>query len=122
VVKLIEEGVIYEMKEILKNILDWLEPKVNYADLRFVRTEKENIEVENGILSSYNVSTSRGVGIRVLVDGAWGFAASNNLNKASLQKTAAKALDIARASALTKKEDVKLAQSGRIRQGFGEGN
>jgi len=53
------------MKEMLKNILDWLEPKVSYADLRFVQTEKESIEVENGILSSYNVSTNRGVGIRV---------------------------------------------------------
>jgi len=101
------------MKKILKNILDWLEPKVNYADLRFVQTEKENIEVENGILSSYNVSTSRGVGIRVLADGAWGFAASNNLDKASLQETAAKALDIARASALTKKEDVRLASEDK---------
>ena len=48
-----------------------------------------------------------------MVDGAWGFAASNNLNKASLQKTAAKALDIARASALTKKEDVKLAHEDK---------
>ncbi|OFW52701.1 MAG: peptidase C69 [Actinobacteria bacterium RBG_13_35_12] len=101
------------MKKILKDILDWLELKVSYADLRFVQTEKENIEVENGILSSYNVSTDRGVGIRVLADGAWGFAASNNLDKASLQETAAKALDIARASALTKKEDVKLAHEDR---------
>ena len=42
-VKLKEKGVIYEMKKILKNILDWLEPKVNYADLRFVQTEKESI-------------------------------------------------------------------------------
>jgi len=97
------------MKEILKNILDWLEPKVNYADLRFVQTEEENIEVEDGILSSYNVLTNRGVGMRVLADGAWGFAASNNLDKISLLKTAAKALDIARASALSKKEDIKLA-------------
>ncbi|MBA7585091.1 hypothetical protein ES695_11025 [Candidatus Atribacteria bacterium 1244-E10-H5-B2] len=97
------------MKEILKNILDWLELKVSYADLRFVQTEKENIEVENGILSSYNVLTNRGVGIRVLANGAWGFAASNNLDKASLQEAAAKALDIARASALTKKEDIRLA-------------
>lgn len=101
------------MKEVLKNILDWLESKVSYADLRFVQTEKENIEVENGILSSYNVSTNRGVGIRVLADGAWGFSASNNLDKISLQETAAKALDIARASVLTKKEDIRLAQEDK---------
>ncbi|MHC2994671.1 MAG: TldD/PmbA family protein [Candidatus Atribacteria bacterium] len=101
------------MKEILKNLLDYLESKVSYADLRFVQTEKENIEVENGILSSYNVSTNRGVGIRVLVNGAWGFASSNNLDKVSLQETAAKALDIARASALTKKEEIILASEDK---------
>lgn len=101
------------MKKILKNILDWLESKVDYADLRFVQTEKENIEVENGILSSYNVSTDRGVGIQVLTDGAWGFAASNNIDKVSLQETAAKALDIARASALTKKVDIRLAHEDK---------
>jgi TldD protein len=101
------------MKKVLKNILDWLVPKVNYADLRFVQTEKENIEVENGILSSYNISTDKGVGIRVLADGAWGFAASNHLDKASLQETAAKALDIARASALTKKEEIRLASEDK---------
>jgi len=101
------------MKKVLKNILDWLELKVKYADLRFVQTERENIEVENGILSSYNISTDRGVGIRVLADGAWGFAASNNLDKATLQETAAKALDIARASALTKKEEIRLASEDK---------
>ncbi len=101
------------MKELLKNILDYLESKVSYADLRFVQTEKENIEVENGILSSYNVSTNRGIGIRVLVNSAWGFASSNNLNKVSLQKTATKALDIAQASALAKKEEIKLASEDK---------
>lgn len=101
------------MKEVLKNILDWLESKVSYADLRFVQTEKESIQVENGILSSYNVSTNRGIGIRVLVNSAWGFASSNNLNKVSLQETATKALDIARASALTKKEEIRLASEDK---------
>ncbi len=101
------------MKELLKNILDYLELKVSYADLRFVQTEKENIEVENGILSSYNVSTNRGVGIRVLVDGCWGFAASNILDKISLLETATKALGIAQASALTKKEETMLASEDK---------
>lgn len=97
------------MKKALKNILDWLELKVNYADLRFIQTEEENIKAENGILSFYNVSTNRGVGIRVLVNGAWGFAASNNLSRTSLLETANTALKIAQASALVKKGEVKLA-------------
>lgn len=101
------------MKKILKNILDWLESKVSYADLRFVQIEEECIQAENGILSSYNISTNRGVGIRVLANGAWGFASSNNLDKTSLFETANKALDIAQASALTKKEEIKLASEDK---------
>jgi TldD protein len=97
------------MKKVLEEILDYLESKVNYADIRLVETESENIEVENGILSSYRVLNNKGVGIRVLVNGAWGFAASNNLDKISLLKTATKALVIAQASALIKKEEIKLA-------------
>jgi TldD protein len=97
------------MKKVLKNILDWLELKVDYADLRFVQSKEENIKAENGILSFYNVSTNRGVGIRVLVNGAWGFAASNNLSRTSLLETANTALKIAQASALVKKGEVKLA-------------
>lgn len=96
------------MKEILKDILNYLESKTSYTDLRFVQTEEESIQAENGILSSYNVSTNRGVGIRVLVDGAWGFAASNNLDTSSLLKTASKALGIAQASSLIKKEEARL--------------
>ncbi len=78
-----EEGVISicNMKGILKNILDYLDSKVDYADIRFVETDRENIEVENGILSIYSVSKDRGTGIRVLVNGAWGFASSNDLRK-----------------------------------------
>ena len=101
------------MKEILKNLLNYLESKVSYADLRFIQSEVESIQVENGILSSYKVSTNRGVGIRVLVDGCWGFAASNILDKISLLETATKALGIAQASALTKKEETMLASEDK---------
>ena len=106
-----EEGVISicNMKGILKNILDYLDSKVDYADIRFVETDRENIEVENGVLSTYNISKDRGTGIRVLVNGAWGFASSNDLRKEALLKTAAKAINIAMASAMVKKEDIKLA-------------
>ncbi len=97
------------MKESLKSILDYLESKVTYADIRFVDRKNERIEVENGVLTSYSVSSDRGVGIRVIVDGAWGFASSNILDKDALLEIAAKAVEIAKASALTKKEDVRLS-------------
>jgi len=89
--------------------LGYLDSKVEYADIRFVETNRENIEVENGILSTCNISKDRGTGIRVLVDGAWGFASSNDLGKEALLKTAAQAVEIALASAMVKKGNIKLA-------------
>jgi len=101
------------MRKILKNTLDYLESRVDYADIRFVDNDRETIEVENGILSAYNISNNRGVGIRVLVNGAWGFASTNNLNKESLLETAEQSLKIAMASSLIKKEDIRLAREER---------
>jgi len=97
------------MKELLRDVLNYVESKVTYADIRFVDRKNERINVENGVLSSYNMSTDRGVGIRVVVNGAWGFASSNILKKESLLSNADKAIEIAKASALTKKEDIVLA-------------
>ncbi len=45
----------------------------------------------------------------MLADGAWGFAASDDLSRASVETTAARAVDIAKASAHVKQSDVRLA-------------
>ena len=47
--------------------------------------------------------------VRVIADGAWGFAASVELGRGSVEATAAEAVAIARASARVKKEDIRLA-------------
>jgi TldD protein len=47
--------------------------------------------------------------VRVLADGAWGFAASEDLSRSGVEATAARAVEIARASAQVKQEDVRLA-------------
>jgi len=70
-----------------------------YADIRFETARSEHIEVRNGVVAGLADSTSRGYGIRALVDGAWGFAASSNLENAALDATAARAVQIAQASA-----------------------
>jgi len=108
-----EEEVIIYMKKTLKNILGYLESEVDYADIRFVEIDREIIEVENGVLSAYNISKDRGTGIRVLVNGAWGFASTNDLRKDALLKTAAQAVKIARASAIVKKENIQLASEDK---------
>lgn len=70
-----------------------------YADIRFERVRGERIEVRNGVVASLADSRSCGYGIRALVDGAWGFAANNDLSDAAIDRTAARAVAIARAGA-----------------------
>jgi TldD protein len=54
-------------------------------------------------------SESRGIGVRVLADGAWGFAATSDLSREAVDRVARLAVRIAKASATTKQGDVRLA-------------
>ncbi|MDP9025455.1 MAG: TldD/PmbA family protein [Candidatus Eremiobacteraeota bacterium] len=69
-----------------------------YADIRVENVRSERIEVRNGIVASLANTFSSGYGIRALVDGAWGFAASADTSDAGIDAAAARAVAIARAS------------------------
>jgi TldD protein len=99
------------VKEKLKECINWLRGKgVAYADCRYVRSEKEALQVSDGHVDGMSRNLDVGVGIRVVANGAWGFAGTANLTAAELKKTANLALKIARASAMTKQEPVVLAE------------
>lgn len=76
-----------------------------YADARYVSITQEPISVSTDGAPEVSVSRSTGLGLRVLVDGAWGFAATPYIDPRSLEKTADEAVKIAYASALRKKGD-----------------
>jgi TldD protein len=99
------------MKDKLKETIELLRGKgVDYADCRYVDREREALSVSDGNVDSFSRTQSVGVGIRVLDKGSWGFAATATLTGASLKQAANKALQIARASALTKHDPVVLAE------------
>jgi len=75
-----------------------------YSDVRFENVNSERIEVRNGVVASLADGRGSGYGIRALVDGAWGFAASSDLTDAGIDRTAARAVAIARASASIARE------------------
>ncbi len=80
-----------------------------YADVRIEEIDEENLSVKSGAVDLIEKSTDFGLGIRVIADGAWGFAASADLNPGSIKKTAHLAVEIAKASAKVKKRDVTLS-------------
>jgi TldD protein len=83
----------------------------SYADVRFESVRSERIEVRNGIVATLADSSSTGFGIRALVDGAWGFAASADISDAGIDATAARAVSIARASASIGRRRIGAAPS-----------
>lgn len=80
-----------------------------YADIRISGTQREDLSVKNGSVDAISTGSDRGFGVRVIADGAWGFASSSRVDKTEIERVAALAVRIARASALTKKQDVALA-------------
>ena len=98
------------MKDILKNVLDSVRKKVDYADARMVTTRSERVRTKNGTVDAITDGTSRGFGIRVIADGCWGFSSSSVLTKDEAARVAAEAIEIAQATNFLKKMDVVLAE------------
>ena len=86
-----------------------------YADARFVHREVEDLQVRNGHVDAITRADALGLSVRALADGAWGFAASQVLTAAEADRVAALAVGLARASALVKEVDVRLAPVAPVR-------
>ena len=70
------------MKDLIQNILDLAKLKgADYADIRIVRREYEEIEVKNGKVEALTHDEDFGFGIRLLYQGAWGFACSSKMTR-----------------------------------------
>ena len=55
----------------------------SYADARIADDRHRALSTKNGKVGSASVSESFGFGVRVIADGAWGFAASDDLSRPS---------------------------------------
>jgi predicted Zn-dependent protease len=67
----------------------------SYADVRLGDDRSRALSSKNGKVGSASVAESHGFGVRVIADGAWGFAASDDLSRAGVEATAARAVEIA---------------------------
>ena len=79
-----------------------------YADARLVTEETETLAVKNREMEGVDRSLSQGLGVRVLVDGYWGFAATARTTDREIDRTAALAVEIARAAARLPRAPVEL--------------
>ncbi len=86
----------------------------SYADVRVVELRNRVLSVKNGRVGTIAETESLGLGVRVIAEGAWGFASTDRLTRERIEATAAEAVAIAWASARVKKADVVLAPEQKI--------
>jgi len=100
------------MQELIDLALDTAQRGgAGYADIRLVEQATESLTVKNGTLAEASSNRSAGFGVRVLIDGAWGFAASSRLERDEVERTTREAVAIARASGLATREPILLDDS-----------
>src|SRR5579863_6818166 len=98
----------------MKDIASWAlnvaaQRGASYADARIADDRHRALSTKNGKVGSASVSESFGFGVRVIADGAWGFAASDDLSRAAVEATAARVVDIAKASSRVKQRNIQMA-------------
>lgn len=96
-------------KELVQVALNTAKLKgASYVDVRLIRRQDEYIQLKNGRVEALKRDDDSGIGVRVIVNGCWGFAATAKLNKDDVAMTAALAVRVAKASSTLKAKDVLL--------------
>ncbi|MFT3826652.1 MAG: TldD/PmbA family protein [Chitinophagaceae bacterium] len=88
----------------------------SYADVRIGRYLNQVVATREKRVQGVSNTESYGVGIRVLVNGCWGFASSNRMTKEDIARTAEDAVAVAKANARIQGTPVQLAPQ----KGYGE--
>lgn len=81
----------------------------DYADVRIVKLDEEAILLRTGNVEQLLRESSYGFGVRVIADGAWGFASSPRVTAEDGRRAAGEAVRVARASAAAKRADARIA-------------
>ena len=104
------------MRDLTERALDTASARgASYADVRVVRRLEETISIKSGRVEGVASGETEGFGVRVLVDGAWGFARRHVLTAAEADRVAAEAVRIARASATALREPPPRRPAARPR-------
>ena len=97
------------MGDLVSRVLDLAAVKgAGYCDVRLVETGQERFVVRNGVVDTLSNDQSMGIGVRVLVDGSWGFASTSIVTPDEVDRITDLAISIAKASALSNNGPVSL--------------
>ena len=116
--RLLETGLdVAEKKRLADIALTAAKAKgATYADVRIGRYLNQFVSTREKRVQGVANTESFGAGIRVIVNGCWGFAASDNVTAANIAKTAERAVAVARANSKVEANTVQLAPQ----RGYGD--
>lgn len=107
------------MKGLIEDILDIARlKKVDYADIRVVHRQWEEISVKNGRVDAFTKNKEGGFGIRILFRGAWGFASSSKVNRREMESVFRRAFKISEASSRAKEKGVIFHDSSPVKDSY----
>jgi TldD protein len=88
-----------------------------YVEARYQSRVASEVNFINGELERIRVVENAGCGIRVLVDGCWGFSSTSNISNDALKDSLDQAIVAARTLARTKKNKVKGLTESKMTRG-----
>lgn len=108
------------MKKLVIDIINKLNtPEISYADVRFTNTDEQVIYYEKGNLKHFgSFMDSMALGIRVLVNGCWGFAGTTILADASIEKTIKKAIVNAKIGSRFRREPASFKKLESVKTSY----
>jgi TldD protein len=81
-----------------------------YADIRFGRNESESLYAREEKLQAARYEVDVGFGIRVLINGSWGFAGSSTATEREIERMVARAVQNAAANALIQARPIVIEE------------
>ncbi len=108
-----DAGVLDNLRSLVSSV------RATYAEARYHARTVSEVNFASGRLERVRMVENAGCGIRVLVDGCWGFSSTNSTAKGDLKDSLSQAVSMARVLGRSKKHKVMgLAESKMARGTF----
>ena len=104
------------MKDILKRLTNAATDKLGaqYAEVRAQNLAKTTFTMKEGKVEAARQGLESGVAIRVLVNGAWGFASVGSINPETLMEATSDACNMAKAASTRLRNPIRLAPAKAV--------
>lgn len=103
------DDIMEQKKEFLENCLAESDrAKASFAEARIFERLTERIHMNTGSIETAGIALEEGFNIRIILEGAWGYAASSRLTKDEISTVVEQAIEVAKASSQKLRKPVEL--------------